>query len=65
MKDLYGKFEYELEKLTRLVIYARDSNQPVAANGTIIAQSQKVDALVGKLVKIRREEEAKKNHLRS
>lgn len=60
MKDLYDEFKYELEKLTRLVTHARDNNQSVAANDAIIAQSQKVDALVDKLVKLHREEEAKK-----
>jgi hypothetical protein len=60
MKDLQEEFEYELEKLTRLVTYARDNNQSIATDGAIIAQSRKVDALIDKLIKFHREEEAKK-----
>jgi hypothetical protein len=60
MKSLYEEFEYELEKLTRLVAHAWENRRSVASDDTIIAQSQKVDALIGKLIKLRQEEEAKK-----
>jgi hypothetical protein len=60
MKDLYEEFEYELEKLNHLVIDARENKQFFASDDTIIAQSQKVDVLIGKLIKLRRKEESKK-----
>jgi hypothetical protein len=59
MKDLYEEFEYELGKLTLLVINARENNRPVACDDAIIAQSQKVDALIERLIKPRQGEESK------
>jgi hypothetical protein len=58
MKNLHEEFEYELEKLNHLVIDARENKQSFASNKAIIAQSQKVDALIEKLIKLRQEEES-------
>jgi hypothetical protein len=58
-EELYESFQSELSELTRLLLRARAASQPVATDRALIAQSQKVDALVARLTALQNEKQPK------
>ena len=63
MNNLYEEIEIEREKLIRLVSQAIWDNQPLGTNDVILAQSRKLDLLIGKFENQRKGEKQKENKL--